>query len=149
MKELVDRLAAAFPATDAGFASSFLSDTTPVEASLHAIRTEILHLTGWAETQGVSISIETDGLDHGSVFVSDLGRHDRNDPATKGAGARVLRRLFELMDPFAVAVEISVMRDEPDLVRHYASVGFVVDAGDRPDHGPIVGMRRPVPAPRH
>lgn len=55
------------------------------------IQSDIACLSQWAEQHGVSIQVETDQ----NLFVSDIGR-ERSDPASKGNGALVLRRLFDI-----------------------------------------------------
>lgn len=113
----------------------------PREAILLSIDAEILHVTGWAETLGVSVSVERD--DDRNLFMSDIGRN-RSDPGTRGNGALVIGKLCEVADAFCLSFETSHMTDEPGLGRYYAQFGFVAYG----EPGPITNLRRRGPS-RH
>ena len=132
-----------FPKSDvtAEYMSATMPAGLPTAAMLTCIEAEVVHITGWAKTLGVSVHVEID--DDGNLFMSDLGR-DLDDPSTKGNGAIVIGRLCEVADAYGLVFDTSHMSDEPDLTRYYARFGFAVDGSP----GLITNLRRKAPA-RH
>lgn len=125
--------------------STPMTDETPStmtsDGILLVIDAELLHIEGWAETLGVSISMDRD--EYGALFLSDLSR-DREDASTKGNAAKVMEKLCDLADAHGLVFETSYMTDEPGLRTYYERFGFTV----QPDPGLITNMIRKGPS-RH
>jgi hypothetical protein len=136
LKDLIGRFPPISVPLDADVPSSVTLD-----ALLLTVDAELLHIEGWAETLGVSISMERD--ENGALFLSDLAR-ERSDASTRGNGARVMEKLCELADAHGLPFETSYMTDEPGLRAYYERFGFVAE--DEP--GLLTNMLRKGPS-RH
>lgn len=58
------------------------------------------------------------------IFIDSLGR-DRQNPATKGLGARLMREMCAVADRHGLPIELTHMRDEPGLGLYYSQFGLV------------------------
>jgi len=74
------------------------------------------------------------------IFVDGIKR-DRSDPSSKGRGAELMRELCTVADSVDLRLELTHMRDEPDLGPYYAQFGLTYyDVhGGNPE---LVSMRR-------
>ena len=91
---------------------------------LEAISQDLDHIEARAKDYGITILAECD--DNGAIFLSHIERN-RDDPSSKGSGARAMEALCRTADLYQVALETSYMSDETGLKDYYARFGFVAD----------------------
>lgn len=110
------------------------------ETPHHVIDAELSAIIDRGAANGVSALIEID--DDGSLFLSDFARN-RDDPASRGQGAVMLREVCALADRLGLVFETSHMTNEPGLSTYYGRFGLVPDG----EPGLITNLRR-MPAPQ-